>query len=534
MFTFCAFSLSTEAAPKHLIFTYHGDPSTSLTVNWQELEVQVASSANASVYYDTKPQQGAIEQYAQHVSATVTKIEGLTGRTIFRAAINHLLPGTDYYITVDSAETGYSKEVKVRTIPRDDSALRFVTGGDMGIDEDARTLLRHAASYAPQFAVIGGDIAYANGNLHNAEVWDTWLNYYTEEMVSHDGYSIPAVFAIGNHEVRGSYGQAKSKAPFYFGFFGQDAEHSYFTRQFGPHFVLTVLDSGHVATHASQAVWLQEQLAKYQNVTHRAAVYHVPLYPSHRDEMDWYSREGRTYWGPLFDEYALSVAFENHDHTYKRSRLLQGGKPTTDGSGTLYLGDGCWGRGARGIDHSPREYLAQSGSIQHFWLVDVSPTAMKYQAIDLKNKVFDVYPEDSPEKIAADANFASKKPTYFIPKGMVRISKMQSLNPTWNTGETVVSVKNTFKFPVTVDLTPFFPSDVQINPHPPIKDLQLPAGETIQIALKLSTTSKTKYETEKLVFYLRVHLHANSTESQKALYFETTYGITAEETKTEK
>ena len=97
-----------------------------------------------------------------------------------------------------------------------------------GPNDDTRTLLKNAASHDPDFAVVGGDIAYANGNLELVDRWDTWLNFYTDTMLTSDGRSIPMVLAIGNHEVNGGFNKTKSDAPFYFGFFGQDEAKSFF------------------------------------------------------------------------------------------------------------------------------------------------------------------------------------------------------------------------------------------------------------------------------------------------------------------
>ncbi|MGZ0654408.1 fibronectin type III domain-containing protein [Coraliomargarita sp. W4R72] len=394
--------------PEHLIFTYQGNPATSFTANWQVLDEVEDPKSAAIVYYDTVSRDGDPEAYAYQSSGKSFTIDGLNNRTIYRSRVDGLIAATTYYLIVGNSEVGFSNEVKVRTLAGSDSELRFVTGGDMGTSEDTRLLLRHSASRNPQFAVIGGDIAYANGKLESVHEWDTWLKYYTEEMVTEQGFQIPVVLAVGNHEVRGAYEQPKSHAPFFFGFFAQDPDHSYFSLKFNEHFALMVLDSGHITTHESQSEWLRGELERYSGVTHRAAVYHVPLYPSHRDKMNTYSSLGRTHWGPIFDEYQLTVAFENHDHSFKRSHLLKGDQATKDGSGTLYLGDGCWGIQPRNTNSKGRDYLAKSGNIQHFWLVDVSAEKILYRAIDLSNQVFDVYPIDALGAAAAAAVFNEK------------------------------------------------------------------------------------------------------------------------------
>ncbi|MEC8932606.1 MAG: hypothetical protein VYB08_14380, partial [Candidatus Latescibacterota bacterium] len=90
--------------------------------------------------------------------------------------------------------------------------MRFIVGGDMGIDEHARQLQSVAAAQDPQFALLGGDLDYSNGNWDHADRWDRWLNHWDSLMVTSTGDQIPIVSAIGNHEVRGAT-RAPSRTP---------------------------------------------------------------------------------------------------------------------------------------------------------------------------------------------------------------------------------------------------------------------------------------------------------------------------------
>ncbi|CAA6693096.1 MULTISPECIES: metallophosphoesterase family protein [unclassified Lentimonas] len=442
--------ISTQlwAQPQHILFTYMGDPSTTLAVNWQS----APGESSPVVYYDTVSREGNHQAYSYQSEGQILSIPDLEDRAIYRVNLQDLEPATTYFLTVGNAEFGFSPEIKVKTIPQDDTALRFVTGGDMGTSEDVRTLLRHSATFDPNFAVIGGDIAYANGLTESVDKWDTWLSYYTEEMITSEGHTIPLVLAIGNHEVRGGFNKTKAEVPFYFTLFGQEEERSYFTRQFGKNLVFFVLDTSHVASHESQVEWLEKAFTTYQDIRYTAAVYHVPLYPSHRDFTNRYSELGRKHWGPIFDRHQLTVAFENHDHTYKRSHLLKHDEVTEDGQGTLYLGDGCWGRNTRAVSYHPREYLKQSGAIKHFWVADCSSEKMVYRAVDLDNQVFDVYPETEPEAQVAQEIFDAKEQNYILPDGVVSLHKTHTENDRWIGGEVTITVKNPFSTPLDIQL----------------------------------------------------------------------------------
>jgi len=192
--------------------------------------------------------------------------------------------------------------------------------------------------------------------------------------------------------VQGAFGETPAEAPFYYGYFAQEGDRSFFAREFGDNLTFVVLDSGHTRTHDSQVPWLDESLAQYPDRV-KMAIYHVPLYPSHRGFNETYSVQGRTHWLPLFDTHELTVAFENHDHTMKRTKRLRGN--AVDPEGTLYLGDGCMGIDPRAGNQAGAWYLERVESKQHFWLVDIpayedeTSPEMTFTAIDTEGAQLD-------------------------------------------------------------------------------------------------------------------------------------------------
>lgn len=434
-----------QDAPRHVLFTWRGDTGTTLLVTYHTFSPK---KGRARVFYDTVPHGGVVEDYPQHATGTTARIPGLKDRFVHHVELTGLRAGTTVYLCAGDPELGISREYKVRTIADDGRPLRFVTGGDMGPSVETRLLLRQAARTSPDFALIGGDIAYANGKVRGISLWDTWLTYYSEEMVTPTGFSVPVALAIGNHEVDGGYGQPAANAPFYFGLFGQDGR-SYFSRRFGRDLLVLLLDSGHVAPHAgAQTQWIESELKAQSGVRFKAAIYHVPLYPSHRVFDAPLSALGRMHWAPLFDALGLTVAFENHDHTFKRSRPLRGGK-VADG-GVLYLGDGCFGRPPRAVRYGGRWYLDKQATTGHFWAVEVAEGRMTFRAVDRRGRVFDVHPATAPGAVAAAKVFAELRPRYMLPPESVSIDPLARPTETWREGVTEVRVQNPFAVPIEV------------------------------------------------------------------------------------
>ncbi len=380
--------LASAAEFEHTYLTWQdSDTSTKITVTYH-----VRDAAHETVvYYDTEPRNGDRTKYQFQAKGKAHHFKGANDeRWIHSAELSGLTPGGTYYFVVGAESEEYNTEQKFRTLPSDDRDLRFVTGGDMGVWPMARKLMELAGKQDPAAIIIGGDIVYENGDLTKMSWYDKWLNDCDAAFVTTDGFKIPMILAIGNHETNKQEGVTKEvKAPYYYQYLPQGGVPN-FDRKLGANAVMLALDSGHTLTHAEQVPWLREMLTKYAAVKNRFTIYHVPLYPSHRDYEYGLSKTGREQWLPVFDEFKLTTSFENHDHTFKRTKLLRGGK--VDPEGTLYLGDGCFGVPPREIKNGDAWYMEKALNAYHFWVVDITSKGTTYTAIDDSGKPFDKYP----------------------------------------------------------------------------------------------------------------------------------------------
>lgn len=392
-----AFASQADAAPRHVYLTYQDNPSTSIMVNFQTEQ----APAYSRVFYDTESRDGKVDEYAHEAGGDSEKFEGITAdRRVHAVGLTELEADTTYYFVCGGSDGAMSTEFSFRTAPAGDEPVRFITGGDMDVASVTLDIMKIAGEYDPLFAVIGGDLAYGNGDLRNYRKWDRWLDNW-DEAFTKDGRLVPMVLAIGNHEVADSYMQPVEKAPFISRWFAQEAgDRTHFTRQFGENMVLFVLDTNHVADYPSQAEWLQEEFPKYEDVPHTMAVYHVPLYPTHRDFLGSGSVAGREHWGPVFDEFGLEAAFENHDHMFKRTHPLRNNEIVSDGDGTVYFGDGCFGKVPRVLGEHDMWYIVEASSTVHFWLVDVTKQNVHYRAVNDAGEVFHEYQTKAEEAIA--------------------------------------------------------------------------------------------------------------------------------------
>ena len=382
---FLALCSCKRTAGQHVYLTWNqDDTSTSITVNFHSPE---RDALPRFVYYGTLPGGGTPGSYPFKSTMTGTYSEA-GQRTVYSADLTQLTPNTAYYFVIGDESKAVAREDKFKTLPGDgESEIRFITGGDMGLASEVAALERMASLRDPMFALIGGDVVYDNGDPKNFWFWDDWLESWSKNMRRADGSLIPIVMAAGNHEVDGGYGGPAERAPFYRDFFFPGEKRSYFSRRFGGHTAIYVLDTDHIAlVDGAQKDWLAADLSSDQDLANRFALYHVPLYPSVRSPDDSVTTRARHSWGPLFDQFQLTAAFENHDHALKRTHPLRAGIPAT--AGTIYIGDGCFGTKPREVAPG-RDYIANSVGIRHFWSIRATPTQVRLDAFDIKGRLRD-------------------------------------------------------------------------------------------------------------------------------------------------
>ncbi|MDC0369385.1 metallophosphoesterase family protein [Opitutales bacterium] len=304
---------------------------------------------------------------------------------VCQVQLTGLAPDTVYCVKLGK------KEFKARTLPaKRPDRISFVTGGDMmhkpEWHEDG---VKAMASRSPDFALIGGDLAYANGQ--DWKRWLDWIEIYADHARSSDGLSIPFVVAIGNHEVIGGYGQIPEKAPLFFNLFPfpQANDATYIIDMYEDLSVL-VLNSNHTRPVDDQVEFIEQALSLRKTRKHLFALYHFPAYGIVKGGLgNDLSKSIRQHWTPLFDQYGLDAAFENDHHVYKRSKLIKGGK--VHDSGTLYIGDGAWGVKTRGIGSEDLWYVEQASPTRHVIEVVIENNVRSYRAINHDQKVFDEF-----------------------------------------------------------------------------------------------------------------------------------------------
>ncbi len=388
---------STLYDPVALYLTWQRSPDTTMTIRW----ITPLDRQQDTVEYRAEGSPLWISCEGQHAEMPCD-----APYFIHSVELTNLLPGTNYFFRTGEDAFIY----KFQTMPSELlTPLNFVVGGDMyhdSLDVLHETNLQ-AAKTNPLFALVGGDVAYAADKKvgvlprwthawidllvgQKPDRWLEWLIAWKQDMVTPDGRLIPMLPVLGNHDTSGRFGQTPAQAPFFYALFATPGLQGYNVIDFGNYMSIVLLDSGHThPINGQQTAWLASTLAQRQEVMHTFAIYHVPAFPSVRKSNDEYCSQVRKNWTPLFEQFHLTSAFENHDHCYKRTFPIKNGQ--IDRAGVIYIGDGAWG-----VEHprKPRKliqkwYLAHTASERHFISVTLKGDRRHVKAINSKGKIID-------------------------------------------------------------------------------------------------------------------------------------------------
>ncbi len=353
-----------------IYLSWYGDPATTMTIQWH------TSAEEPSDEIRLETPHGWASYTASHIHLE-------KGPLVHTITLDHLRPDSVYRFQIGEETHSF------RTMPRSlsDRPIRFIVGGDAyGNSKLFRRMNETIASQDPDFVVIGGDLAYAIGvptlRLRSSALtrWLDFLSIWKEQLVASDGRLIPFLIVAGNHDI------ASDNYELFFSLFAFPQKQLYRAIDFGDYLSLFLLDTGHFQPiQGRQTLWLEKALSSRTNVPHLFAAYHIGAYPT------WYPYDGlipktiRNHWCPLFDLYHLSVAFEHHNHAFKRTYPLKANK--IDDTGTLYLGDGSWGVKPR----KTRDmwYLEKKAKRNGVWLVDLDLEGASFKALDLVGDTFD-------------------------------------------------------------------------------------------------------------------------------------------------
>jgi 3',5'-cyclic AMP phosphodiesterase CpdA len=292
-------------------------------------------------------------------------ILGSLGTLGFAGVWKMLRLRTSWGADSDAAFAANVEVEKAIPLPTSPPILRFISAADTGTGAAGQYAVAAAmADYRSanlfNFAVLAGDNIYNNGEIEKIDA----VFEQPYQPLLQQGVKFYA--CLGNHDIRTNNGDPQVK---YAGF---NMQGRYYTFRQDP-VQFFALDTNHNADWDNQLVWLEKELsqstAPWKIVFGHHQIYSSGLYGLNKPFIQTLT--------PLFKKYGVQLYINGHEHSYERTRSIDG---------TTYLICGAGG-GTRPVGRS--EWTEYSASRLSFAAFDVYEDRMFVSAIGTNKQVFD-------------------------------------------------------------------------------------------------------------------------------------------------
>lgn len=360
------FSSALRAKVERLRLMWFDEPATKAVIGWDQV-----SGTNPVLLLDNADHGTNAEDYAFSFSPDeVRQAKGMNNHFV---RLRGLRPNTTYYFVIKDSE-GVSRRYYFSTAPNDASErLSIVAGGDSRNNREARRDANLLVSkLKPHCVLFGGDYTVDDLPIQWVHWMDDWQ--YT---IAEDGRMTPIVPTRGNHEESNQtlvdvFGLPYPKAYYAFSI-GGDLLRVYTLN--------TMLPAG-----AEQRDWLENDLRSHSKVRWKIAQYHHPMRP--HTTKKWDKNDLVVHWAPLFEQYRMDLAVECDAHVVKATWPIRPsfgsdadhGFVRDDLTGTVYIGEGCWGAPLRVADDN-KSWTRASGSFNQFHWIFIDNDKMEIRFV---------------------------------------------------------------------------------------------------------------------------------------------------------
>lgn len=334
---------------------WRDDPSTTIVIGWDQVTGQ-----SAAVYLDQTDHGRNFNAY---------KLSKRADRTVVAKGMNNnfarfggLTPNTTYYFIIKDNE-GMSERYSFRTAPdQPTQRLSIIAGGDSRNHREARrsaNLL--VAKLRPHVVLFNGDMTVNDASKEWIEWMDDW-----QLTIGADGRITPVLTARGNHEA-----ENRTLVDLF------DLPHpgNFYALNFGGNLLRVYTLNTMIPAGGDQKIWLENDLkTEGGRATWKIAQYHHAIRPhtsAKTEKDDLYAN-----WAQLFHQFGVRLAIESDSHVVKWTFPI---RPDTgpgndmgfvrdDATGTVYVGEGCWGAPLR-ENNDDKSWTRASGSFNQFnWI----------------------------------------------------------------------------------------------------------------------------------------------------------------------
>ena len=349
---------------------WRNDPATTMTIGWNQI-----SGNSPTLYYDIYEHGSDTRAYTWSQSPDRTVMaKGMNNQFV---RLRGLQPNTVYYFIIVDSE-GVSEPMSFRTAPDHPyERLSIIAGGDSRNHRTGRKNANKLVSkLRPHCVMFGGDMTGSD----KAREWKYWLDDW-QYTVGEDGRLTPLIVARGNHE----YSNESIVDIF-------DVENPkvYYALNLGGNLLRVYTLNSLIASGGDQGAWLRDDLSRNDHITWKFAQYHFAIRPHTKAKREQNAQYKN--WGIPFYDHGVDVVVESDAHTVKTTWPVRPdsgpgsdmGFIRDDQTGTVYIGEGCWGAPLR-RNNDDKKWTRNSGSFNQFKWIFISENNIEIRTVETNN-----------------------------------------------------------------------------------------------------------------------------------------------------
>jgi len=305
------------------------------------------------------------------------------------AAVTGLQSGRPYHYQIththDLVEMSLGGPWTCKTDAGPKASFRLMAFGDSGKANRSQYLLsEQMVRYPVDLIIHTGDLIYPDGlpGCYPSAFFEPYAKLIA---------SVAFMPVIGNHDYRANRGEPLLRT-FVLprnGPVGTDPERHYGFDYGCARFVAVDTDVDRAELNDRVAPWLKNAFASAGPVW-RFVYFHFPPYTgSVKHPPDVKVQQTLV---PVMEQARVDIVFAGHNHLYERSRPLRGGQIVGDRDGIVYIVTGAGGANRYAIkppESRPPYTEAFYDEDFSFTLVEVAPTSLRLEQIDLRGRTVD-------------------------------------------------------------------------------------------------------------------------------------------------
>ncbi|TAK40712.1 MAG: metallophosphoesterase family protein [Saprospiraceae bacterium] len=375
----CLAAWQVMAISDRFRIVWYDDPSTTAVIAWNQ-----TSGENPMLYLDINDHgSNAFEYTIVRKADRVVNAKGMSNHFV---RLRGLQPNTTYYFLIKDSE-GVSKRMFFTTAPNTrNERLSIIAGGDSRNFRDACQDANYLVSkLRPHCVMFGGDFTVDDAD----QQWRNWFEDW-QLTISKDGRMTPIIVTRGNHEESNQT---------LIDLFDLPDKYAYYALTLGGDLLRIYTLNTMMPAGGQQREWLEKDLSTNTNVTWKVAQYHHPMRPHTKKKPE--KNDQVVYWATLFLKFGMNLAVECDAHVVKSTWPIRpepgsgsdAGFVRDDVTGTVYIGEGCWGAPLR-ENNDDKSWTRASESFNQFhWIfVDEDKIEVRFVKTDGADRVAEVNP----------------------------------------------------------------------------------------------------------------------------------------------